>query len=291
MTAHLLCNRDMESADVRSFAGGEVAVYSARCPGKEGPNEDAAALIEIDGKRRHAISYLGDFLFGPDRVRTPVRALSGGEQNRAILARLFSKPANLLVLDEPTNDLDIETLELLEEILLQFEGTVLLVSHDREFMDNVVTSLLVLRGDGTVEEQAGGYSDWEARGGRLEELSEQSGAKNQPPVRETRPQPVTPGKRKKLSYKEQRELDGLPQEIAGLETEIAALEATLADASLYERDRAAFDTAAARLEERRGRLAEAESRWLELEERREALATGAERGGWSAGLLQAWCQG
>ena len=124
-------------------------------------------FIEINGKRRHAISYLGDFLFAPERARTPVKALSGGEQNRAVLAKLFSKAANLLVLDEPTNDLDIETLELLEEILLDFEGTVLLVSHDRDFMDNVVTSLLVLEGDGHVSEHAGGYSDWEARGGRL----------------------------------------------------------------------------------------------------------------------------
>ena len=129
-------------------------------------------FIEINGKRRHAISYLGDFLFSPERVRTPVKALSGGEQNRAILAKLFSKPANLLVLDEPTNDLDIETLELLEEILLTFDGTVLLVSHDRDFMDNVVTSLLVLEGHGVVSEHAGGYSDWDARGGRLARSTE-----------------------------------------------------------------------------------------------------------------------
>ena len=124
-------------------------------------------FIDIGGRRRHAISYLGDFLFSPDRARMPVRALSGGEQNRAVLARLFSKPANLLVLDEPTNDLDIETLELLEDILLGFDGTVLLVSHDREFMDRVVTSLLVLDGVGGVTEHVGGYSDWEARGGHL----------------------------------------------------------------------------------------------------------------------------
>jgi ATP-binding cassette subfamily F protein uup len=121
-------------------------------------------FIEINGRKRHAISYLGDFLFAPDRVRMPVKALSGGEQNRAILARLFSKPANLLVLDEPTNDLDVETLELLEEILLEFDGTVLLVSHDREFMDNVVTSLFVLEGDGSVTEHVGGYSRWAGTG-------------------------------------------------------------------------------------------------------------------------------
>ncbi len=135
-------------------------------------------FIEINGKRRHAISYLGDFLFSPERVRTPVKALSGGEQNRAILAKLFSKPANLLVLDEPTNDLDIETLELLEEILLTFDGTVLLVSHDRDFMDNVVTSLLVLEGDGVVSEHAGGYSDWEARGGGTTASRGQTGSRS-----------------------------------------------------------------------------------------------------------------
>ena len=113
-------------------------------------------FIEINGQRRHAISYLGDFLFTPDRIRTPVKALSGGEINRAILARLFTRPANLLVLDEPTNDLDIETLELLEEILLEFKGTVIVVSHDRYFLDKVVTSLLVMNDNGTIEEQAGG---------------------------------------------------------------------------------------------------------------------------------------
>jgi ATP-binding cassette subfamily F protein uup len=123
-------------------------------------------FIEIDGRRRHAIAYLGDFLFKPDRIRQPVSALSGGEQNRAVLARLFSKPANLLVLDEPTNDLDMETLELLEEILLGFAGTVLLVSHDRAFMDNVVTSIIVMDGQGGVTERVGSYSDWEAAGGR-----------------------------------------------------------------------------------------------------------------------------
>ncbi|MEX2132314.1 MAG: ATP-binding cassette domain-containing protein, partial [Pseudohongiellaceae bacterium] len=117
-------------------------------------------FIEINGQRKHAISYLGDFLFTPDRVRTPAKALSGGEQNRAILAKIFSKPANVLVLDEPTNDLDIETLELLEDILLKFEGTVLLVTHDRRFMDNVVTSIMVFEGRGRIKEYVGGFSDW-----------------------------------------------------------------------------------------------------------------------------------
>ena len=151
----------------------EIA-YSDQLRGELDPEKDlidnvcgGQQFIEINGQRRHAISYLGDFLFAPDRIRTPVKALSGGEINRAILARLFTRPANLLILDEPTNDLDIETLELLEEILLEFKGTIILVSHDRHFLDKVVTSLLVMKGDGEIEEQAGSYSDWEARGGQL----------------------------------------------------------------------------------------------------------------------------
>ncbi|MEL0307270.1 MAG: ATP-binding cassette domain-containing protein, partial [Halieaceae bacterium] len=171
-------------------------------------------FIEINGQRRHAISYLGDFLFSPDRVRTPVKALSGGEINRAILARLFTRPANLLVLDEPTNDLDIETLELLEEILLEFKGTVIVVSHDRHFLDKVVTSLLVMQENGVVEEQAGGYSDWEARGGQLTPLSAtiapQENQATAPSESEqgqaAKNSSVTskPPKKAKLSYKEQR---------------------------------------------------------------------------------------
>jgi ATP-binding cassette subfamily F protein uup len=192
-------------------------------------------FIDIGGKRRHAISYLGDFLFSPERVRTPVKALSGGEQNRAILARLFSKPANLLVLDEPTNDLDIETLELLEEILLSFEGTVLLVSHDRDFMDNVVTSLLVMEGDGLVTEHAGGYSDWASRGGRLYEPQNQSTtpATAKPQPAEPAPGTAQPAKKPKLSYKDQRELDKLPGIIEGLEERQTQLEAAISAPDFY----------------------------------------------------------
>lgn len=222
-------------------------------------------FIEINGKRRHAISYLGDFLFTPDRVRTPVKALSGGERNRAILAKLFTKPANLLVLDEPTNDLDIETLELLEEILMEFKGTVLLVSHDRDFMDRCVTSLLVMQGDGVIEEQAGGYSDWEARGGRLA-----ADASPAPEVdRATSPaqavEPPTAEPRKKLSYKEQRELDALPAQLESLEGQQAALETEIADPDFYSQDP---DTVKARLAEL-SRISEeldaALERWTELE--------------------------
>ena len=133
---------------------------------------DGGDFIEINGKSKHIISYLSEFLFTPDRIRTPAKALSGGEQNRAILAKVFSKPANVLVLDEPTNDLDIETLELLEDILIKFEGTILLVSHDRKFMDNVVTSLMVFEANGKINEYVGGYSDWSIKGGKLQKVGE-----------------------------------------------------------------------------------------------------------------------
>lgn len=194
-------------------------------------------FVEIDGKRRHAISYLGDFLFGPERVRTPVKALSGGEQSRAILAKLFMKPANLLVLDEPTNDLDVETLELLEEILLEFKGTVLLVSHDREFMDNVVTSILVLEGNGRVEEYVGGYSNWIEHGGKLTSLdkpaTDSSEATKAPPT--AKPSPSNSVTRK-LSFKEQRELDQLPEKIEEMELRLSQLETEIAEPGFYQQD-------------------------------------------------------
>jgi ATP-binding cassette subfamily F protein uup len=224
-------------------------------------------FIDIGGRRRHAISYLGDFLFSPDRVRTPAKALSGGEQNRAILARLFSKPANLLVLDEPTNDLDIETLELLEEILLDFEGTVLLVSHDREFMDNVVTSLLVLQGDGHIDEQAGGYSDWEARGGELRELATASPASTPEPTSapSSVTKPATKPASRKLSYKERRELDALPGLIESLEQRQAELEAVTGGADFYQREHTEVEEVLGELTRVQEQLDQAIERWAELE--------------------------
>src|SRR6056297_1363779 len=232
-------------------------------------------FIEINGRRRHGISYLGDFLFTPERVRTPVRALSGGEQNRAVLARLFSKPANMLVLDEPTNDLDMETLELLEEILLAFEGTVLLVSHDRAFMDNVVTGLFVLPGDGTIDEQAGGYSDWEARGGGLvaarapgndsdgpRPAGESSGGTAAPAGSPT-PRPA----QKKLSYREQRELAELPARIEALETRQAELETLTTAPDFYQGDAETVQATLAEFSELQATLESAVERWAELEAR------------------------
>ena len=192
--------------------------------------------IEINGQSKHVISYLGDFLFAPDRIRTPAKALSGGEQNRAILAKVFSRPANILVLDEPTNDLDIETLELLEDILLKFDGTVLLVSHDRQFMDNVVTSIMVFEGDGKIGEYVGGYSDWSRKGGKLfsfEDSEKASGAEKPAKSVEKIPEPKKVSA-KKLSYKDQRELDALPATIEELEMQQAELEQLMSKPEFYD---------------------------------------------------------
>jgi len=225
-------------------------------------------FIEINGKRRHAISYLGDFLFSPERVRTPVKALSGGEQNRAVLARLFTRPANLLVLDEPTNDLDIETLELLEEILLSFEGTVLLVSHDRQFMDNVVTSLLVVEGDGVVSEHAGGYSDWLARGGQLVDSTlAPPGAANPAPADTPAPTAATTPtpKTTKLSYKDQRELAAMPALIESLEERQKSLEAAMSQPDFYQRAHKEVQEVIAQLAAVQEEMEKAFERWSELD--------------------------
>lgn len=233
------------------------------CEGRE--------FITINGKDRHGISYLGDFLFTPDRIRTPVKALSGGEQNRAILAKLFSKPANVLVMDEPTNDLDIETLELLEEILLNFDGTLLLVSHDRSFMDNVVTSILVFEGDGIITDHVGGYSDWVAKGGKLLAVGEKSQkpispadglAVQEPAIKSTIPAET---KKKKLSYKDQRELDSLPEKIEVLEQNIAALEARISAPDFYQMDKKAIDGTLRELSELQLELEKCFQRWSELD--------------------------
>jgi ATP-binding cassette subfamily F protein uup len=231
-------------------------------------------FIEIDGKSRHAISYLGDFLFSPQRSRTPVKALSGGEQNRAILAKLFSKPANVLVLDEPTNDLDIETLELLEEILLNFTGTVLLVSHDRKFMDNIVTNIMVMQADGKVREYVGGYADWVAKGGQLQGQSGKREKTEQPVANNTADElqasTVQPGKndtapKKKRSYKDQRELESLPANIEKLERKQASLEAQIAEPDFYSGEHKNREAVLAELEQINSELEKAYARWTELE--------------------------
>jgi ATP-binding cassette subfamily F protein uup len=197
--------------------------------------------IEIGNKRQHVKSYLGDFLFSPARATSPVRSLSGGERNRLLLARLFARPANVLVLDEPTNDLDIDTLELLEDLLQNYDGTVFLVSHDRTFLDNVVTSTIAFEGDGQWREYEGGVQDWLTQSRRAQAIRDAAAkpaarAAAAPPAAAPAPAaPATPAK-KKLSYKDQRELEALPTTIEALEAEQKAIAAELADGSLYSRD-------------------------------------------------------
>ncbi|RJF99146.1 ATP-binding cassette domain-containing protein [Noviherbaspirillum saxi] len=188
--------------------------------------------VEINGQRKHVMTYLGDFLFAPERARSPVKSLSGGERNRLLLARLFAKPANVLVLDEPTNDLDIDTLELLEELLEDYSGTVFLVSHDRTFLDNVVTQVIVAEGEGRWREYVGGYTDWErVRATPAVPVKGQQKSDPKPAAKEA--PSVSAGKTKKLSYKEQRELETLPALIATLEAEQKAISEKLADPELY----------------------------------------------------------
>ncbi|QNI03413.1 ATP-binding cassette domain-containing protein [Halomonas sp. SH5A2] len=232
--------------------------------------------VSVGGKDRHVMSYLQDFLFTPDRVRQPVKALSGGESNRLLLAKLFTQPANVLVLDEPTNDLDMETLELLEELLLNFEGTLLLVSHDRTFMDNVVTSMLAFEGDGVVREYVGGYTDWIRQGGRLPPAPWEGAARqNTEPTSTTsqeKPSATAAPAQKpvKLSYKLQRELDALPAEIERLENDVEALEQEAANPTFYQQDASDVSAKLQALEQTQQALDAAMERWMALE----AMANG-----------------
>lgn len=220
-------------------------------------------VVTVGGVTKHAYAYLADFLFTPDRCRTPVKALSGGERARLLLARLFLKPSNLLVMDEPTNDLDVETLELLEEQLLNYRGTLLVVSHDREFLDNVVTSTYVLSGDGEVRVCAGGY----AEAARLLKRIGKDGKPVAAGACVAEPVKAVETARRKLSYKERREYDALPDRIASLEAEIADIESALSDPSVYSKDGARAAQLAERLPQARAELDDAETRWLELSER------------------------
>jgi len=223
-------------------------------------------FVEIGGARKHVIGYLEDFLFAPERARSPVSSLSGGERNRLLLARLFAKPANVLVLDEPTNDLDIETLELLEELLANYTGTLFLVSHDRTFLDNVVTQTIAAEGNGQWREYAGGYSDWANYKASLqkEAAAHQKADAKQSAARVA--EPVKP-KLEKLSWKEQRELEDLPGKIAGLEGEQAALSKRLEDPAIYQTDPAGAQQAAERLALIDDELIGLLERWENLEAR------------------------
>ena len=242
--------------------------------------------IEIGGKRKHAISYLSDFLFTPDRIRTPAKALSGGEQNRAILAKVFSRPANILVLDEPTNDLDIETLELLEDLLLGFDGTVLLVSHDRKFMDNVVTSIMVFEEDSNVREYVGGYSDWVRHGGNLSDFaapqtgfssgaidSSAAAAETTPAVSKKESDANVSASfnapkaapKKKLSYSEKRALEAALKRIDEFEAQQVQLEALISDPKFYEGESAKVNETLKEVAAVADALAQAYADWEALE--------------------------
>ncbi|HWS77215.1 MAG TPA: ATP-binding cassette domain-containing protein, partial [Thermomonas sp.] len=220
-------------------------------------------FVEVGGKQKHIIGYLQDFLFTPERARAPITRLSGGERNRLLLARLFAQPSNLLVMDEPTNDLDVETLELLEELLADYPGTLLLVSHDRDFLDNVVTSTIVMEGEGRIGEYVGGYSDW---------LRQRAVA---PAAAPARPQavpaaqpaaPATPAAaRPKLSFKDQRELDELPGRIMKLEAQLADFTARMAEPGYFQRDAVVVAADNMAMAAGQAELDAAYARWEQLE--------------------------
>ncbi len=226
--------------------------------------------VTINGERRHVIGYMADFLFPPEQARTPIGKLSGGERGRLMLARALAAPSNLLALDEPTNDLDIETLDLLQELLSDYAGTILIVSHDRDFLDRVATSVIVSEGGGRWTEYAGGYSDMVAQRG----YGLAGPAASPPPTAPAKPAgrgtERSPAKRK-LSFNEKRTLEELPDRIEALRSELAALERSLADVDLAHREPAAFLTATERYGEVRESLEKAEDEWLALEILREDL--------------------
>lgn len=228
----------------------EATLWETLCP-------HGGDSVMVGGKSRHVVSYLAEFLFPPHSLRGLVKSLSGGERNRLLLARLFTQEANLLVLDEPTNDLDIETLELLEGLLAEYAGTLLLVSHDRAFLDGVVTSLYAFEGQGRIREYVGGYSDWQ----------QTRQARTSPPSKARPAASPAPPLTARLTYTEQRELEGLPAHIDTLETELARLHSSLEDAELFHRDAGAFQTIMARLPVLETAIQTAYNRWDDLERR------------------------
>jgi ATP-binding cassette subfamily F protein uup len=241
----------------------EFSLWRTLCP-----NGDH---IDVRGKQRHVIGYLKDFLFDPDAALQPVKSLSGGQKNRLMLAKILASPKNFLILDEPTNDLDMETLDMLEEILAEYEGTLIVVSHDRDFLDQTVTKILAFEGDGRVEGHIGGYSDYLHARQKEAEAIEAKARPEKPVVKIEEPVAKVVPVSKKLSYKLQYELDHLPQRMQALEEEINSLEDTLSDSDLYARDPVTFQNSSRRLGQAREELEQAETRWLELEEMKSAL--------------------
>jgi len=237
---------------------------------------EGKTYIKLHGKDRHIVGYLKGFLFSPKRSATPVKALSGGERNRVILAKLFTRPANLLILDEPTNDLDMETLEVLEDKLVNYSGTLIVVSHDREFLDNVVTSLIVFEEGGRVQEYVGGYTDWQRHGHELTEV-DTIAAGNSKPIEEQRAQgPVGP---RKLSYHEQRELDGLPGAIESVEAKLAALEKRISAPDFYAQPHELIQPVLDELAALQKELDERLERWTDLSDRQQAYEQSRDRPG------------
>jgi ATP-binding cassette subfamily F protein uup len=224
----------------------------------------AGDTVTVGGQNRHVVSYMKDFLFGPEQANTPVGVLSGGERGRLTLARAFATPSNLMVLDEPTNDLDLETLELLQERLADYAGTVLLVSHDRDFLDRVVTSVIATEGDGRWIEYAGGYSDMLAQRGPVRTVAA-------PAAKPRIASPATKATTRKMTFKDKHALETLPNRIARLEADIARLNAILSDSGLYTRQPAKFAEATTALQAAQAALAAAEEQWLALEMLREEL--------------------
>lgn len=235
-------------------------------------NMSDSDYVTVRGRPRHVIGYLKDFLFPPQRIDSPVKALSGGERNRLLLAKIFTRSANMMVLDEPTNDLDVDTLELLEELLSEYEGTLLLVSHDRTFLDNVVTSTLVFEGDGKFNEYAGGYEDWERYQRQIAEvpvLPARASRAAKEETREIEKRPLSNSGPRKLTYKEQRELEGLPGKIENLENEQMELHARMGDADFYRQSSDGITASIERLESIKHELESYYKRWQVLESLRD----------------------
>jgi ATP-binding cassette subfamily F protein uup len=231
--------------------------------------------VIVGGQARHVVSYMKDFLFSPEQARTPLKVLSGGERARVMLARALAKPSNVLVLDEPTNDLDLETLDVLEEMLGDYQGTVILISHDRDFLDRIVGSVIVPEGDGRWTEYAGGYADMLTQRGsdlwwRRGEGAGKPAAKSSKPKDKLASAPRKP-ERKKLSFKQKHALETLPARIEALHADIAALQDRLSDPGLYARDVKAFERTSAKLAEAQAALHAAEEEWFELEMLREEI--------------------
>ena len=228
--------------------------------------------VMVGGKPKHVVSYMKDFLFAQEQMRTPLEVLSGGERGRLMLARALAKPSNLLVLDEPTNDLDLETLDVLEEMLGDYEGTVILISHDRDFLDRVVTSVIAPEGDGRWIEYAGGYTDMlKQRGADLKRDAVKAAATPVEDKREPKASAAASGARRKLNFNEKHALETLPKTIAKLQAEIAKQQRHLDDPNLYKKDRKKFDQCSAALSTAQKELEAAEDKWLELEVLREEI--------------------